>query len=63
MVRPVQFRMNETAVNNYYQNQELQQQIEEKTYNKHGARRVWRFSTLQNKGIEVIIVNDDDTHV
>jgi hypothetical protein len=40
MVRPVQFRLNETAVNNYYQNQELQQQIEEKTYNKHGARRV-----------------------
>jgi hypothetical protein len=64
MVRPVQFRLNEeTVVNNYYQNQELQQQMDKKTANEQAQAEFDAFAkALQNKGIEVIIVSDDEEH-
>ncbi|BAO54212.1 citrulline utilization hydrolase CtlX [Nonlabens marinus] len=64
MVRPVQFRLNEeTAVNNYYQDQQFQKEIENATANTKAQEEFDAFAkALQDKGIEVIIVNDDDKH-
>jgi len=58
MIRPVHFRMNEqTAVNNYYQ-QELKNMLPA-SINKKAQIEFDEFVTkLQEKGIEVIVVND-----
>jgi len=62
MVRPAQFRLNEeTAVNNFYQDRQAQKEIENVEANARAQEEFDAFAkALQNKGIEVIIVNDDD---
>ncbi|AZQ44968.1 citrulline utilization hydrolase CtlX [Nonlabens ponticola] len=64
MVRPVQFRLNEeTAVNNYYQDQDFHQEIKDATANSRAQDEFDAFAkALQVKGINVIIVSDDDKH-
>lgn len=64
MVRPVQFRLNEeTAVNNYYQDQEFHREIKNATANERAQAEFDAFAkALQDKGIEVIIVSDDEKH-
>ena len=61
MVRPIGFRMNEqTAVNNYYQ-QELEDTLPV-TINAKAQKEFDAFvSKLQEKGVEVIVVNDTET--
>jgi hypothetical protein len=60
MVRPINFRMNEqTAVNNYYQ-QELSNTLPA-TINAKAQKEFDDFVLkLQNKGVEVIVVNDTE---
>lgn len=62
MVRPVQFRLNEqTAVNNYYQDQEAHQRIKNDIANNQAQGEFDAFTTaLRNKGIHVIIISDDE---
>ena len=64
MVRPVQFRLNEeTAVNNYYQDQQFHKEIKDADANKRAQEEFDAFAkALQNNNINVIIVNDDDKH-
>ncbi len=60
MIRPVQFRLNEqTAVNNYYQDDEVQVENQnEKAQNEFDG-----FVTLlRSKGITVIEISDDPKH-
>lgn len=61
MIRPVSFRMNEqTAVNNYYQ-QELTNTLPA-TINAKAQKEFDDFVIkLQDKGVEVIVVNDTET--
>ncbi|EAS19426.1 putative amidinotransferase [Flavobacteria bacterium BBFL7] len=62
MVRPVQFRLNEqTAVNNYYQDQEAHQRIKNEVANNQAQEEFDAFTTaLKNKGINVIVISDDE---
>ncbi|GAK89742.1 hypothetical protein JCM19298_1233 [Nonlabens ulvanivorans] len=62
MVRPIQFRLNEqTAVNNYYQDQEADQRIKNDVANNKAQDEFDAFTTaLKNKGINVIIISDDE---
>lgn len=62
MVRPAQFRLNEqTAVNNYYQDTQATSQLVD--VNKKAQVEFDAFAkALQDKGVNVIIVNDDNTH-
>lgn len=64
MVRPVQFRMNEeTAVNNYYQDQQFHKEIKDADANKRAQGEFDAFAkALQDNNINVIIVNDDEKH-
>ncbi|WP_194851114.1 citrulline utilization hydrolase CtlX [Nonlabens antarcticus] len=64
MVRPVQFRLNEeTAVNNFYQDQKAQQNNDKAAANLKAQSEFDAFAkTLQAQGIEVIVVNDDAKH-
>lgn len=61
MVRPVQFRLNEqTAVNNYYQDTEADEQIKNTTANEQAQAEFDAFAdALRAKGVKVIIFNDD----
>lgn len=61
MIRPINFRMNEqTAVNNYYQ-QELTNTLPA-TINAKAQKEFDDFvKKLQDKGVEVIVVNDTET--
>lgn len=60
MVRPLRFRLNEqTAVNNYYQDAKIQI-IDQ---NNKAQEEFDAFAkALQDKGVNVITVNDDDKH-
>ena len=62
MVRPVQFRLNEeTAVNNYYQNQQFHKEIKNAEANKRAQDEFDAFAkALQDNGINLIIFNDDE---
>lgn len=62
MVRPVQFRLNEqTAVNNYYQDQEAHQRIKNTVANTKAQEEFDAFvDGLKSKGINVIVVSDDE---
>lgn len=62
MVRPVQFRLNEqTAVNNYYQDQEAHQRIKNTEANTKAQEEFDAFvAGLKSKGINVIVVSDDE---
>ncbi len=64
MVRPIQFRLNEeTAVNNYYQDQEFDKEIKDKTANQKAQEEFDAFAkALQDIGVELIIVSDDEKH-
>lgn len=60
MIRPIQFRLNEqTAVNNYYQVEGVQIMDQ----NKKAQAEFDAFVTvLQEKGVKVIIISDDETN-
>lgn len=62
MVRPAQFRLNEqTAVNNYYQDIQATSQLVD--VNEKAQVEFDAFAkALQDKGVNVIIVNDDNIH-
>lgn len=64
MVRPAQFRLNEeTAVNNYYQDQEFDKQINLEDASKRAQAEFDAFAkALQDKGIQLIIFNDDNKY-
>lgn len=64
MVRPVQFRLNEeTAVNNYYQDQQFHKQIKNADANKKAQQEFDAFAkALQDNSINVIVVNDDEKY-
>ncbi|PRP65761.1 citrulline utilization hydrolase CtlX [Nonlabens agnitus] len=64
MVRPVQFRLNEeTAVNNYYQDQQFHKEIKNADANQRAQEEFDAFAkALQDHNINVIIVQDDNKH-
>ncbi|KQC32959.1 amidinotransferase [Nonlabens sp. YIK11] len=64
MVRPVQFRLNEeTAVNNYYQDQQFHKEIKNAVANQRAQEEFDAFAkALQDNNINVIIVQDDNKH-
>jgi len=64
MIRPTRFRLNEqTAVNNYYQDTDADEQIKSNTANEKAQEEFDGFvMALRSAGVNVIVFNDDDEH-